>query len=165
MCGAKWRRKVDWLLNESDWQSLKISKQEGRAGWEVEGKLNENDQKRKIFRDDFNRNSPSVFNSKVMIGIMRAIVVDAIEAEWMDLLRHKTHYKRWSWKGRWKLIQLCELCSNELRWLVKWRVGGVGRKVDEKPALMTSLIRFLIFATFLLRFSVEMARSDRNWQR
>lgn len=94
MCGAKWRRKVDWLLNESDWQSLKIRSEKGEPGGGVEGKLNENDQERKIFRDDFHRNSPSVFNSKVMIGIMRAIVVDAIQAEWMDLLRHKTHYER-----------------------------------------------------------------------
>jgi hypothetical protein len=45
---------------------------------------------RKIFRDDFHRNlSPvSVFNSKVMSGIMRVIVVDAIQAEWMVLLEH-----------------------------------------------------------------------------
>jgi hypothetical protein len=42
----------------------------------------------KIFRDDFHRNfPPSVFNSKVMSGIMRVIVVNAIEVEWMVSLQ------------------------------------------------------------------------------
>jgi hypothetical protein len=46
------------------------------------GKEQENGMKN-IFRDDFNGNSPSVYNSKVMIEIMRAIAVEAIEVEMM----------------------------------------------------------------------------------
>lgn len=54
----------------------------------------------------------SVFNSKVMSGIMRAIVVNAIQAEWMVSLSPFEDDDA----SRWCKINsiICELCSNEL---------------------------------------------------
>lgn len=85
------RSKTDWLLNESDWQSWKSSDRAKCKEWEremIKGQESDANSETyaewwKIFRDTFYRNSQSVYNAKVMIEIMRAIVVDAIEAEWM----------------------------------------------------------------------------------
>lgn len=126
-------KKKNWLTVK--WKRLTILKFVVRTKeWSEKRKNTVGKERKKIFRDDFHRNfyPVSVFNSKVMSGIMRVIVVDAIQAEWMVLL---PTFSRWwrLWKSRmvrgYKINSIiCELCSNELCFCY---VGDEGKKVKK----------------------------------
>lgn len=93
---------------------------------------------------------------KVMSGIMRVIVVDSIESEWMDLIALKQR-RPVSMDGINSIMR--NNVENELRFVrFKWRRG------ERSGALMTCLIKFLFFecsfrALFIMR---RDSLNDRN---
>lgn len=86
---------------------------------------------RKTLLLDFRGNSLSVYNAEVMIGIMSAIVVDAIGAEWFHFVMASTFIRTALVNGR-KLIQLLELCPNELCFCLGFAGSGEMQKVESK---------------------------------